>query len=243
MLTNEKSAMQSFYDSITQKYVTRDEGVRQYFHNTLELGWLSEFTLDGKRFLDVGAGVGRMASYLGRRPSLFVGVDLSRQMLQTAKVRADASSPASFVQCDAEFLPFRTESFDVVTCLGLFEYVADIEPFLREFLRVTALRGLLLFTCHNLAAFRPLRNKFYHTIDHATNAVKDAVCKTGYTLLRHETIYHLNARWIWWFSRLLQPISAGGVPVRWAVKVNQVLQRSILFRHHGKVHLVLAERS
>jgi len=242
--TNTKSAMQSFYDSVAEKYVIRDEGVRRYFHNGLELCWLSESTVQGKRFLDVGSGVGRMASFVGDQPSLFVGVDLSHQMLQIAKARCCTHSETAFLlQCDAEHLPFPVESFDIVTCLGLFEYVADLEPFLREFLRVTTPQGRLLFTCHNLSAFRPLRNRSYHTVDYGVDAVRDAVQRTGYTVLRHETTYHLNGRWIWWLNRLLQPIKAGNIPVRWAVKFNRILQKSKLFGYRGKVHLVLAERS
>lgn len=234
--------MQTFYDGIAREYVKRDEGMRNYFHNALELALLRDLTFEGKRLLDVGSGVGRMARFVRNQPEVIVGVDLSYQMLRVARKRIGNDARAAFIQCDAEFLPFSANSFDLVTCLGLFEYVGDIQPYLKEFFRVTAANGHLLFTCHNKDSFQRLHNRFYSTVDHHGDEVGRLVRSSGYTLLRQATAYHMNGRWIWRLSRILEPLGGESAVVRCAVKINRAMQSSVLFRRHGKVHLVLARR-
>ena len=242
MLTEHKRAMRSFYDRAARAYVRRDEGLRQLFHNRLEFGLLEGLPLAGKRLLDIGSGVGRLARYVGNQAGLVVGVDISGEMLRVARERMEGLSRTWFVQCDAESLPFQSASFDLLTCLGLFEYIADLEPFLREFFRVTAPQGHLLFTCHNLGSLLRLRNRNYSTVDHASDAVESAVRKCGYRLVRHVTTYHVNGRWIWWASRILRPVGLDVTAIRCVIALNRVLQASTLCRNRGKVHLVLAQR-
>lgn len=242
ILAERKIAMRSFYDRAAHSYVRRDEGLRQLFHNRLELGWLDEIPLVGKRLLDIGSGVGRLPRYVGNQAGLIIEIDLSGEMLRVARRRMTGFSHAWFVQCDAEFLPFPSASFDFVACLGLFEYIADLEPFLREYFRVTAPCGHLLFTCHNLSGLLPFRNHNYSTVDHVSEAVVGAVSKCGYRLVRRATTYHLNGRWIWWTSRILRPVSLDATLIRCVIVLNEMLQTSALFRNRGKIHLVLAER-
>lgn len=63
-----------------------------------------------QRVLDVGTGTGRFLAVFPR----CVGVDLTEEMLRRAKVY---NKP--LVRADAEHLPFRDESFDVVHSAGL----------------------------------------------------------------------------------------------------------------------------
>jgi SAM-dependent methyltransferase len=218
---------------------------KQIFHNGCECSWLGEVQFRDKRVLDVGAGTGRLLRYVESRedqPAAFVGVDLAEEMLHVARERTGHHSHAWFLQCDAEFLPFVGEGFDLVTCFGLFEYVANLQSFLQEFSRVTAPKGLLLFTCRNLERLLPFPNRFYPVVDHARGAVQDAVQECGYRLVRHETIYHLNGRWIWGLTKVSRPVGWDSAVLHSVMALNRALQASWLFGHRGKTHIVLAQR-
>jgi ubiquinone/menaquinone biosynthesis C-methylase UbiE len=242
MLTEQKKTMQSVYDGVARVYVKRDEGVRRLFHNSIEFGWLDDLPLTGKRLLDVGAGVGRLSRYVGDQAGLIIGVDISSEMLRIARKRLNDLSHSWFTQCDAEFLPFVGDTFDFVACFGLFEYVANLEPYLREFYRVTVPGGHLLFTCHNRAGLVQLQNRAYPRVHHTVDAVQGALRSCGYCLVRHATVYHLNGRWIWALGRMLRPFGGEVGAIRSVVSLNRMFETSVRFHNRGKVHLVLAQR-
>lgn len=97
--------------------------------------------------LDVGCGTGR---YLTRFLSLgkTVGVDISRSMLQQAK--ENTNGRARLIQADAENLPFKNNTFDVVTCSYLLENLNGLEDnpkkVINEMYRVTKNKGQIIFT-------------------------------------------------------------------------------------------------
>ncbi len=66
------------------------------------------------RVLDLCTGSGEMGQALKRvSPHGIVGLDFSASMLQTAKARRRLRW---LIQADAEVLPFRSQTFDTVTC-------------------------------------------------------------------------------------------------------------------------------
>jgi ubiquinone/menaquinone biosynthesis C-methylase UbiE len=244
MLSELKRKMQHFYDSAARAYVRRDEGLKQFFHNGSEFIWLQDFDLRGTRILDVGTGTGRLLRYLQGHhdtTALQVGVDLSIEMLRVASERIHFPS-TPLLQCDADLLPFPDNSFDLITCFGLLEYVADLRSFLREFFRVIAPTGFLLFTCRNVERLTSFRNGHYPVADHARYSVQSALRECGYRPLRHATIYHLHGRWIWGLTRASKPLGCDLAILKSVMAINSSLQNSARFRYRGKTHLVLAER-
>lgn len=244
MLTELKRSVQSFYDSTARQYVERDAGPMRLFHNCSELSWLAELDLAGKQILDIGAGAGRLSgcvSDIGVR--FLVAADLSHEMLRVAHSRASEDLDTAFVQCDAEHLPFPGNMFHCVVCLGLFEYVVNLEPFLREFFRVTVPEGYVLFTCRNANWMLAESNRRYPVARKSTESVLSTVRKCGYILVRHATIYHFDGRGIARLSRLLEFVNGDVAVVRAALALNQVLRSSGSFRDRGKTHLVLARRT
>lgn len=235
--------MQLFYDGIAPRYMLRDEGQKRFFHNRSELPWLSELFFAGQRVLDVGSGAGRLAGYLSNTGlELLVSADLSFEMLKVAQVRIRYDSCKQLVQCDAEHLPFAQGFFRHVVCLGLFEYVADLKPFLCEFFRVMMPGGKLLFTCRNSKWMFNERRR-YPIAEYLSEAVEAALHNCGYRILRHETIYHLDGRGIGFVGRLFARVKGDAHFVRLLLSLNQRLQRSRHFHDRGKTHLVLAERN
>lgn len=89
------------------------------------------------RVLDVGAGIGSIEE---RLPGYdVVGLDASREMLLEARTRAIAT----FVQGDAETLPFVSGSFDAAFFVATLQFLDDYEAALREAHRVLRSGGIL----------------------------------------------------------------------------------------------------
>ena len=85
------------------------------------------------RLLDVGCGTGGMLQVASGAGHDVAGLDVSGKAVDIARQRA----PSADVRCgDAGALPWESDSFDVVTCLGALEHFLDIPGALREMLRV-----------------------------------------------------------------------------------------------------------
>lgn len=84
------------------------------FSGTLEQ--LEQYPIkEGSRILEVGCGTGRTACHLSKQGYDVVAVDIRKEMIEKARRRAEAEdAEVSFVQADANQLPFEDDSFDVV---------------------------------------------------------------------------------------------------------------------------------
>ena len=104
----------------------------------------------GERGLDVGCGPGLLACELARDvgPSgRMVGIDTSSDMVVMSAERARRSALAGrteFAVGDAVELRFPAQSFDFVTAIQVYEYVADLPRALGEAYRVLRPGGRLV---------------------------------------------------------------------------------------------------
>jgi len=101
----------------------------------------------GARVLDVACGPGHFLASALEAGYRAVGVDSSRDMLRTSAKRLGAES--RLAQCDAGALPFKSESFDLVNCSGLIEYIQEPGVMLREFRRVLRPNGRAMVSSTN----------------------------------------------------------------------------------------------
>lgn len=92
--------------------------------------------------LDVCCGTGDIAIALARTGGMVTGCDFSPQMLAQARAREGAK--VKWIQADALRLPFRDESFHVVTIAYGLRNVAHFEQGISELLRVLKPGGRLL---------------------------------------------------------------------------------------------------
>jgi demethylmenaquinone methyltransferase/2-methoxy-6-polyprenyl-1,4-benzoquinol methylase len=90
----------------------------------------------GQRILDVATGTGLVARALARRGAEVMGLDQSEQMLAGARARLSDWPKVTFVQGEAERLPFEDASFDALTFTYLLRYVDDRAATMAELARV-----------------------------------------------------------------------------------------------------------
>ena len=98
------------------------------------------------RVLDVATGGGHTALAFASIVRRVVACDLTEPMLAAARahVRSRGGSSIEFVAGDAGVLPFRDESFDVVTCRTAAHHFADVAAAVRQIHRVLRPGGSLL---------------------------------------------------------------------------------------------------
>lgn len=104
--------------------------------------------------LDLGCGTGEYAFLMDRMGFVVCGIDVSKEMLLVTDSKKRKPSCISdrlqLIRAEGSRLPFKDESFDVVTCIS----VLDLNPFywmlLKEISRVLKLRGKLIICIDSL---------------------------------------------------------------------------------------------
>ena len=108
--------------------------------------------------LDVGCSTGALLIAAGDMFHTLVGVDVAFRWLVVGRLRLkEAGVSATLVCANAEHLPFRDGTFQIITCTDTLEHVSDVRATCREATRVAAEAALLLFTANNRLA--PLDRK------------------------------------------------------------------------------------
>ena len=133
------------YDAIAHLY---DERRRDHAPDTRLEAFIAERHAGraaGVRVLDVGCGTGKqLAANRARFGSIrLVGVDRSAGMLSIARAR-DAS--VTWIEGDAQALPFRSAAFDYATNQFSYPHIADKPRFAAEVFRVLRPGGRFVLT-------------------------------------------------------------------------------------------------
>ncbi len=105
--------------------------------------------LGGKKVLDIGCGLGGKTVVYAEAGADVTGVDIDPAHCRGAVDFAGETGNGIDVICgDAQMLPFRAGSFDIVVANDSMEHFSDPEKALREIVRVTKTRGtvFLFFT-------------------------------------------------------------------------------------------------
>ncbi len=108
---------------------------------------LDPMLLQPATVLDLGSATGSMGQALRRRfkRAHVVSLDLSGAMLTEARRKKSWLSRASFVQADAEFLPFAEGTFDLVVANQLLPWLPDPQRAFTEVARILKKGGIFAF--------------------------------------------------------------------------------------------------
>lgn len=118
-----------------------------------EQAWLGLFNhLLGeapKAALDVGTGAGFLALLLAKLGHSVTGLDLSEEMLNSARSRAQQhDQTCTWIQGSADDLPFPPEAFDIVVSRHVLPFLPHPGKAMHEWVRVLQPEGKLLLISH-----------------------------------------------------------------------------------------------
>ena len=103
---------------------------------------LNQISLADKRVLDLGVGTGNVLNFL-KDAHKVIGIDFSESMLLSTKKHFPE---ANLVRANVVQLPIRSDCLDVITAVGLVEYLKDIIPLVEEVSRSLRHKGYFLLT-------------------------------------------------------------------------------------------------
>ncbi len=106
----------------------------------------------GLRVLDIGCGGGAFCVPLLLRGDHITAIDLSAKMLQIARENVQATGRTQnihFIHGDIESTQLQGERFDVISALGLYEYLDDGNAFLRKVKSLLAPGGIAIIDFRN----------------------------------------------------------------------------------------------
>ena len=142
----EKPIALEAYEALAERYARAIDSKPEnaFYEMPATLSLLPD--VNGKRVFDAGCGPGRYAEWLVEHGAIVTAVDASPKMVKLAQKRlrgraeiecADLSRPLAFLQ---------DESFDIVLCPLVLDYLRDWVAVLREFHRVLREGGLLVLS-------------------------------------------------------------------------------------------------
>lgn len=150
----------AYFADLSARYRKRNRFARQRIANVFSL--LPE--LKGRRFLDVGCGMGTFTLEAAARGASAVGLDLAPSGIKAATrvAKEEKVDAASFILSDAAKLPLRTGSYDVVVAADFTEHLDEdtLTRVFNEISRVTKVGGsFVIYTPEASHLFEQLRDK------------------------------------------------------------------------------------
>jgi ubiquinone/menaquinone biosynthesis C-methylase UbiE len=143
-----KEIIDDFYHNIYQSYLFgggfQGKGI-VYFENQVENFWVNS---KPARVLEIGGGSGEHLPFISYIPTeAYVSIDLRPIIVKDhlTNLSEEFKSKLSFVEGDAQSLPFDNETFDRVFTTCLLHHVDDVLAVLLEARRVTETGGEIAF--------------------------------------------------------------------------------------------------
>lgn len=184
MLRKEKESVQRFWDTTpcgTCNINIEPETLKYFEAISERRNKLEPFIADyaqfdrwaGKRVLELGCGAGSDLLRFAKAGARATGIDLSPRSASLAKTRLRLyNCQGNVLIADAEQLPFKTDSFDLVYSWGVLHHTPDTQQAIKEVYRVTkpgreicimlyhrhSLVALQMYLMYGLFAFKPFRS-------------------------------------------------------------------------------------
>ena len=152
-----KSKLEEWYDSTAERYDSWGSRDGEYSSESksLEMAKFNEMLnlikiKENTKILDVATGTGIYLIEALKKGGVGYGIDISKRMLEQVKKKVIKfklkGKIIKTIKGDAEKLPFPSDFFDIVICIGMFEYypLGKVKTFLEEVKRVLKKEGNLI---------------------------------------------------------------------------------------------------
>lgn len=139
--------IEAYFDKSAAEYGrVYDEGedLRSFIFSERKRIVFEMFDLPAGRVLDIGCGPAVYTDRLSERGFDIHGVDPSGQMIEIARKKGIKN--AQFYVGSIEKLAYGDGFFDGMLCVGVLEYLADLEAGIKEASRVMKKGGIAIFT-------------------------------------------------------------------------------------------------
>lgn len=108
---------------------------------------LEELKTDKYGFvLDAGCGTGLLFDHVAKDSEAIVGIDISKEILRQAKIRARKFSNVNLVLADVDNMPLKSNIFNYVFSFTVIQNVPEAIKTLREIKRITKQKAIIVVT-------------------------------------------------------------------------------------------------
>jgi 2-polyprenyl-3-methyl-5-hydroxy-6-metoxy-1,4-benzoquinol methylase len=137
-------------------------------------------------FLDIGCSTGDWGQYWIRNGWDVFGIDINKELLTKSN---EKGIKTSYCDLNAEKIPYKDNSFDLIFAGEVIEHIIDTDGFLKELYRCVKPGGFVLLTTPNLVSFenriRSLLGKYPIWVDYRLQGSGHIRAYTP-TILRHQ---------------------------------------------------------
>ncbi len=105
---------------------------------------------EASRALDVGCGSGMFSHYLAGNGWSVTAIDASPEMIEQARA-SDATHTIQFLNDTIESVALASNSFDLILCLSMLEYIEEDEAAIQKFFQLLKPGGSLVISVPNKA--------------------------------------------------------------------------------------------
>lgn len=177
----------AYYNNLAPIY---DEATKErWTPNAVLEPYLAGLAMAGCKALDIGCGTGQTIAILlkaGVSPSV-AGIDISENMLTTCAQKYPTAHLllGQLIEVEARL---AAASFDIITCIGTFEFVADSRAFLAAVARLLKPTGHFFFTYEPIIAFHEIQNARESEVVPGDAASKAGVAAKGFVSYRRDPL-------------------------------------------------------
>lgn len=148
------------YEALAERYAALVDSKPEnaYYERPATLSLLPD--VKEKRVLDAGCGPGSYSKWLMDHGAEVVAIDFSPKMVQLAKQRLGTRAEVRQADLSKSLDFLEDESFDLVLCPLVLDYIEDWESVFIEFYRILRESGLLVFSAGHPFMEFVLRSKW-----------------------------------------------------------------------------------
>ena len=129
----------------------------QYLLAERLLEQIKQKNISPEKILDIGCGTGKLTQALLRQYpyAAVMGLDVSRAMVKAAKDKGIEA-----VSADAQELPFRDETFNLIVSNAAYQWVGNLAAAFQEARRILREEGIFIISCFGKNTLKELRDCF-----------------------------------------------------------------------------------
>ncbi|MFX1563194.1 MAG: class I SAM-dependent DNA methyltransferase [Promethearchaeota archaeon] len=143
---DEKPIALEAYEALAERYaaLVDTKAENAYIERPATLSLLP--SVKGKQVLDAGCGPGSYSEWLVLKGAFVLALDVSPKMVQLAKQRLGSLVEVRQADLSKPLIFLKDESFDIVLCPLVLDYIRDWNSIFTEFFRVLQNEGLFIFS-------------------------------------------------------------------------------------------------